>query len=158
MFDSGTTSLQIALHLPDSDDITVVTNDFEILAALVPKKQLNVMMLGGALRRKNMAFYGAQTMSALDDLHVDKLFLGVDGFDVERGITTHHEPEAMLNRKMVEAARQVIVVTDGSKFGQICLHRIISLSEIDELVTDGDVVPAEIVTASERFGFTITTS
>lgn len=157
VLDSGTTALQIALHLPDTDEITVVTNDFEILAALAQSSHINVMMLGGALRRKNMAFYGAQTMSALDDLHVDKLFLGVDGFDVERGITTHHEPEAMLNRKMVEAARQVIVVTDSSKFGQICLHRIISLSDIDELVTDGDDIPGDIVTAAERLGFTIRT-
>lgn len=157
VLDSGTTALQVALHLPDTDEITVVTNDFEILAALVQKNHINVMLLGGALRRKNMAFYGAQTMSALDDLHVDKLFLGVDGFDVERGITTHHEPEAMLNRKMVEAARQVIVVTDSSKFGQICLHRIISLAEIDELVTAGDDLPTDVVTASERLGFTIRT-
>jgi DeoR family transcriptional regulator, aga operon transcriptional repressor len=155
VLDSGTTALQIALHLPDTDDITVVTNDFEILAALVQKDNINVMMLGGALRRKNMAFYGAHTMSALEDLHVDKLFLGVDGFDVERGITTHHEPEAMLNRKMVEAARQVIAVTDSSKFGRICLHRIISLSDINVLVTDGDNIPPEIVSASERMDFTI---
>ena len=67
----------------------------------------------------------------LDDLHVDKLFLGVDGFDVERGITTHFEPEAMLNRKMVAAAARVIAVTDASKFGRTCLHRIINVGEIN---------------------------
>ncbi len=156
VLDSGTTALQIALHLPDIDDITVVTNDFDILSALAQRHHLKVMMLGGALRRKNMAFYGAQTMSALDDLHVDKLFLGVDGFDVERGITTHFEQEAMLNRKMVEAARRVIVVTDRSKFGQTCLHRIISLAEIDELVTDGVHLPDDIAAAADRFNFVIT--
>lgn len=155
VLDSGTTTLQIAHHLPDDDEITVVTNDFDILAALAQKSRINVVVLGGALRRKNMAFYGAQTMSALDDLQVDKLFLGVDGFDVERGITTHYEPEAMLNRKMVTAARQVIVVTDSSKFGQVCLHRIISLAEIDDLVTDGDALPEAIKGAAERFGFQI---
>ncbi|WP_136161242.1 transcriptional repressor AgaR [Sphingomonas flavalba] len=155
VLDSGTTALQIARHLPDDEEITVVTNDFDILAALTQKNRLNVVMLGGALRRKNMAFYGAQTMRALDDLHVDKLFLGVDGFDVERGITTHYEPEAMLNRKMVEAARQVIVVTDGSKFGQVCLHRIINLDGVDDLVTDGDTLPEGIRAAADRFGFRI---
>ena len=40
-------------------------------------------------------------------------------------ITTHYEPEAMLNRKMVEAARMVIAISDSSKFGKVCLHRII---------------------------------
>jgi DeoR family transcriptional regulator, aga operon transcriptional repressor len=154
VLDSGTTTLQIARHLPDDEEITVLTNDFEILAELARKSRISIVMLGGALRRKNMAFYGAQTVSALGDLHVDKLFLGVDGFDVERGITTHFEPEAMLNRKMVEAAQQVIAVTDRSKFGRVCLHRIISIAEIDDLVTD-EAVPEAIRAASERLGFAI---
>ena len=154
VLDSGTTTLQIAHHLPDHEDITVLTNDFDVLAALARKERITVVMLGGRLRRRNMAFYGAQTESAFDDLHVDKLFLGVDGFDVERGITTHFEPEAMLNRKMVAAARQVIAVTDASKFGRTCLHRIINVGEIDDLVTAGEV-PSEVSAAAERLGFAI---
>lgn len=136
LLDSGTTTAQIARHLPDHEDITVVTNDFNVLSALADKKLLNVVMLGGALRRKNMAFYGAQTETAIESLLVDRLFLGVDGFDLERGVTTHHEPEAMLNRKMVRVARQVIAVTDSSKFGRTCLHRIMGVDEIDMLITD----------------------
>jgi DeoR family transcriptional regulator of aga operon len=151
VLDSGTTTLQIARHLPDHEDITVLTNDLDILAALSRKEHLKVVMLGGLLRRRNMAFYGAQTMAALEDLHVDKLFLGVDGFDVERGITTHYEPEAMLNRKMVQAARHVIAVADHSKFGRVCLHRIINVGDIDDLVTDA--APDETVQAADRLGF-----
>lgn len=154
VLDSGTTTLQIAHHLADHEDITVLTNDFDILAALARKERVTVVMLGGRLRRRNMAFYGAQTEGALGDLHVDKLFLGVDGFDVERGITTHFEPEAMLNRKMVAAAARVIAVTDASKFGRTCLHRIINVGEIDDLVTAGDV-PDEIALAAERLGIAV---
>lgn len=152
VLDSGTTTLQIARHLPDDETITVLTNDFDILSVLTRKARINAVMLGGALRRRNMAFYGAQTTGALADLHVDKLFLGVDGFDVERGITTHYEPEAMLNRAMVQATRQVIVVTDRSKFGRICLHRIVSIDEVDDLVTDGPL-PDDIRAAGERMNF-----
>lgn len=152
MLDSGTTALQIARFLPDDEDITVVTNDFNVLAALTQKRNIKIVMLGGEFRRKNMAFYGAQTVAALDDLLLDKLFLGVDGFDAERGITTHHEPEAQLNRKMVEAARRVIAVTDSSKFGRVCLHRIIDISEIDDLVTDAEA-PDYIQRAAETLGF-----
>lgn len=151
VLDSGTTTLQIARHLPDDDDITVLTNDLDILAELARKQRIEVVMLGGALRRKNMAFYGAQTVAALNDLHVDKLFLGVDGLDLERGITTHYEPEAMLNRKMVQAAGQIIAVTDRSKFGRVCLHRIINVDEVDDLVTDG-AVDEEMQAAGDRMG------
>jgi len=151
MLDSGTTALQIARCLPDDEDITVVTNDFDVLTALTQKRKIKIMMLGGELRRKNMAFYGAQTVAALGELLLDKLFLGVDGFDVERGITTHHEPEAQLNRKMVETAREVIAVTDASKFGKVCLHRIIDIAEIDALITDTGA-PSYIDEAAERLG------
>lgn len=155
VLDSGTTTLQIARFLPDVEGITVVTNDFGILAALTQKAHIKIVMIGGELRRKNMAFYGAQTVSALNDLLVDKLFLGVDGFDVERGITTHHEAEAMLNRKMAEVAREVIAVTDSSKFGRVCLHRIIGLNEITGLITDR-AAPEYLVPASEALGFELT--
>lgn len=152
VLDSGTTTLQIARHLPDDEDITVLTNDFGVLAALVQKSRIRIVMLGGELRRKNMAFYGGQTVDALTDLHVDKLFLGVDGFDLECGITTHHEPEAMLNRKMAQAARAVIAVTDSSKFGRVCLRRIISVGDLHALVTDTSA-PDYIREASVTMGF-----
>jgi DeoR family transcriptional regulator of aga operon len=149
--DSGTTGIQLAEALPDID-ITVVTNDFGVLAALIPKHNIRIVTLGGELRRKNMAFYGGLTVEALHDLHVDKLFLGVDGFDLERGVTTHYEPEAMLNRKMVEAARTVIAITDSSKFGKVCLHRIIAASELDMLITDTNA-PEDVRQAGGPLGF-----
>ena len=149
--DSGTTGIQLAEALPDID-ITVVTNDFGALAALASKREIRIVMLGGELRRKNMAFYGGLTVDALDALHVDRLFLGVDGFDLERGITTHYEPEAMLNRKMVEAARMVVAITDSSKFGRVCLHRILPISGLDTLITDTGA-PEDIRQASEELGF-----
>lgn len=149
--DSGTTAIQLAKALPDID-ITVVTNDYGVLTALASKPSINLVMLGGELRRRNMAFYGGLTVEALDALHVDKLFLGVDGFDLERGITTHYEPEALLNRKMVEAARVVISITDSSKFGKVCLHRIIPVTALNVLITDTGA-PEDIIQASHQLGF-----
>jgi len=149
--DSGTTAIQLAEALPNIE-VTVVTNDFGVLSALAPKNNISIVMLGGELRRKNMAFYGGLTVEAIDALHVDMLFLGVDGFDLERGVTTHYEPEALLNRRMVEAARVVVAITDSSKFGRICLHRIIAASELDILLTDTDA-PEDIRQASQQLGF-----
>jgi DeoR family transcriptional regulator of aga operon len=136
VLDSGTTTAQIARFLPDTDEITVVTNDFGVLSELVAKTRIRVVVLGGSLRRKNLAFYGAQTESAIAGLSVDKLFLGVDGLHTEKGVTTHYEREAILNRMMAEVAQQVIAVTDSSKFGRMCLHKIIDLDGVDVLITD----------------------
>ena len=150
VIDSGTTGIQLAEALPNVE-VTVVTNDFGVLSSLAPKSNINIVMLGGELRRKSMSFYGGLTVEALNALHVDKLFLGVDGFDLERGITTHFEPEAMLNRKMVENAGTVIAITDSSKFGKVCLHRIIAVAELDTIITDKDA-PEEFVQAVQQLG------
>lgn len=151
VLDSGTTTLQIARHLPSDEEISVLTNDFNILSILAQKESLHVISLGGELRRKNKAFYGSQTLTSLEELLPEKLFLGVDGFDIERGITTHYEPEAQLNRKMVEVAREVIAVCDSSKFSRVCLHRIAGISELDRLITDKNA-PREVLDACERSG------
>jgi len=150
VIDSGTTGIQLAEALPNIE-VTVVTNDFGVLSSLAPKSNINIVMLGGELRRKSMSFYGGLTVEALNALHVDKLFLGVDGFDLERGITTHFEPEAMLNRKMVGNAGTVIAITDSSKFGKVCLHRIIAVAELDTLITDKDA-SEDVVDAIRQLG------
>jgi DeoR family transcriptional regulator of aga operon len=141
ILDSGTTTLQIANQIPSGLDITVVTNDLAIANELAGREGLQLLMLGGALRRKNMSLFGTQAERAVQELSVDKLFLGVDGFDMHKGVTTHFEAEAILNRMMCDAAREIIVVTDSSKFGKVCLHKIIEPGRISKLITDARVSP-----------------
>ncbi len=154
ILDSGTTTASIARHLPDDESLTVVTNDFGVMGELVAKPQINSVMLGGSLRRHNLAFYGSLTEAALDRLAVDTLFLGVDGLDLERGITTHNENEAILNRRMISVARRVIAVTDSSKISQVCLHKIVDLSEIETLVIDSDA-SGEFIAGAQSLGVNV---
>ena len=139
LLDSGTTTLQVARHRKSSDGLVVVTNDVGIMNELAARDAVQLVFLGGTLRRKNLSFYGTQTERALDGLHVDKLFLAADGFHTEKGITTHFEPEALLNRLMCRAASEIIVVADSSKFGRICLHKILEPQGIARVVTDSGI-------------------
>jgi DeoR family transcriptional regulator of aga operon len=65
-------------------------------------------------------------------------------------VTTHYEPEAKLNQRMVEVANSVIAVMDSSKFDRVCLHRIIDIDQIDILVTDVDAPQAVLDICVER--------
>lgn len=149
LLDSGTTTLQVARHVHPDDELVVVTNDVGIMNELVTHEHVQLVFLGGTLRRTSLSFYGTQTEQALQDLHVDKLFLAADGFDIEKGITTHFEPEALLNRKMCEVAKEIIVVTDSSKFGRICLHKILEPQRISKFITDAGI-PAQARAALTR--------
>lgn len=139
LLDSGTTTLQVARHLHAAVALVVVTNDVGIMNELAAREAVQLVFLGGTLRRKNLSFYGTQTERALDGLHVDKLFLAADGIHAEKGITTHFEPEALLNRLMCGAASEIIVVADSSKFGRICLHKILEPARISKLITDAGI-------------------
>jgi DeoR family transcriptional regulator of aga operon len=151
LLDSGTTTLQVARHIRPGDSLVVVTNDIGIMNELAAREAVQLVVPGGTLRRKNMTFYGTQTERALQDLHVDKLFLAADGFHIDKGITTHYEPEALLNRMMCQAASEIIVVADSSKFGRICLHKILEPQGIGRLITDAGI-PEEAREALIRAG------
>ncbi len=137
--DSGTTTEEVALCLVGRSGLRVLTNGLNIASALANTDGIEVRVTGGMLRKKSMSFYGRHAEESLRFLHFDKLILGADGIDPDVGVTTHFEHEASLNRMMCQAARQVILVADSSKFGRCGSHVICTLTEIDVLVTDAGV-------------------
>ncbi|WP_323912670.1 DeoR family transcriptional regulator [Aeromonas veronii] len=154
ILDSGTTTLEVARHLREHQEILVMTNGMNVANALLEAEGVELLMTGGQLRRKSLSFYGAQAEQSLQNYHFDQLFLGVDGIDLERGISTHHEDEARLNRCMCQVAKQIIVITDSSKFRRSSLHRIIDTQRIHTLITD-DALPAELLKGLHDIGIEV---
>jgi DeoR family transcriptional regulator of aga operon len=139
ILDSGTTTQQVAAHLADHKDLIVMTNGLNIAVELAQKEEVEVMLTGGLLRKKSMSFYGNVAEKSLRDYNFNKLILGVDGFDLKAGLTTHFEKEASLNRLMCDIANEIIVVTDSSKFDQRAFHVICGSANIHSLVTDSGI-------------------
>lgn len=141
IIDSGTTTMPLARHIRELKQVTVMTNGLNIAWELADAPGVELMLTGGLLRKQSLSIQGAQAEACLNVYNFDKLFLGVDGFDLQFGITTHHEAEASLNHKMVERAKKVIVLTDSSKFGRVSLHRIVLLDRIHTVITDAGISP-----------------
>lgn len=140
ILDSGTTTEEVAIALHDHSDLVVMTNGLNIANQLAHADNVEVMVAGGLLRKKSMSFYGAVAEASLRHLHFDKAILGVDGIDLNLGLTTHFEAEASLNRLMCKISEQVVVVTDSSKFQRRGgFHAICAIRDIDVLVTDSGI-------------------
>lgn len=154
ILDSGTTTQYVARCLADMQDITVMSNGLNVVTALSKASGVDVLITGGTLRQKSLSFYGSQAEEALRNYHFDKLFLGVDGFELSRGITTHNENEARLNRCMCEVANEIIVVTDSSKFAKISLHKILELSKVQKVITD-KLIPTNYLDGLEKLGIEV---
>ena len=141
--DSGSTTAHVARPLLERR-ITVVTNDLSIAAELAKSQTVDVMMTGGMLRKPLLQLVGPQAEASIKRLRFHKLFLGVEGVDIERGITVPDPINANTKKVMIGSAERVIVVADHNKLGRHTLSTIAPLSEVSLLVT-GREAPAEIV-------------
>ena len=102
-------------------------------------ENVNVVQLGGTIHKKSLSVLGGETARGFEDCICSKLFFGVDGIDLEHGITTSTIEEAQLTRRMMASASKTIVLADSSKFGQRGFGRIGSLEDVDVIVTDARV-------------------
>ncbi|MFG6448160.1 transcriptional repressor AgaR [Roseateles sp. BYS180W] len=142
LIDSGTTTHRLAGHLKNAQNLTVMSNGLNIVNELAQAPGVQIISTGGLLRSPSLTFQGAQAYASLDAYSFDTLFLGVDGFDLDFGITTHSVLEADMNRKMVERSRRTVVLADSSKFGRMSLHRVVGLERVHVVVTDAGVPEA----------------
>ena len=142
LVDSGTTPLQVVRHIaPEllaSGNLTVITASLPIGREVGSHPGVHLILLGGVYLPTYDLVIGPQTIDNLKNLHADKLFLGTDGLTFSQGITTANVLEAEVDRAMVNASSEVIVVSDSSKIGVIGLVTIMPLTQIDKLVTDSD--------------------
>ena len=131
--------------------LNIVTPFLRLGVLLNEVENVDVVQLGGAVHKKSLSVSGSEAVRALDDCICSKVFFGVDGIDLEHGITTSTIEEAKLTRRMMEAASQTIVLADSSKFGQRGFGRIGSLEEIDVIVTEAEV-SEQMASALEEAG------
>ncbi|MEV2200190.1 DeoR/GlpR family DNA-binding transcription regulator [Streptomyces fradiae] len=146
----GTTTYAVARRLLDVPGLTVVTNSVrvaDVLHTAAPAREPGAgarpgaaaVVLTGGVRTPSDALVGPVADQAIGSLHFDVLFLGVHGVSVEAGLSTPNLAEAETNRRLIRAARRVVVVADHTKWGKVALSSFARLEDVDTLVTDSGV-------------------
>ena len=153
ILDSGTTTAEIAKQIRklEVQSINVITNALNIASLLADVPAVRLIMPGGILRPESNSLSGHMAEAALANLQADRLFLGADGLDPDRGVMTPHLPEAQLNAKMIAISRQVIVVADSSKLMRRNISLIARVEQLHMLITDTGANP-EVVAELRRRG------
>jgi DeoR family transcriptional regulator, aga operon transcriptional repressor len=136
---SGTTVHSLARSIQPTGGLTVITAALNVAMELIHHQEIEVIQLGGIIRKSSSSVTGAYAEKILEDFSCSKLFLGVDGIDLEFGLTTTNMMEAQLNRKMISASQKTIVLADSSKFGKRGFGRICGLEEIEHVITDSNI-------------------
>ncbi len=137
---AGTTTTQIGRALRHRRGIHVVTNALNIGMELCNQPAIRTTLTGGTLAWAwTFALAGQAALNTLIDVYLDTVFVGVTGFDLERGATTLEVEEATVTRAMIRQAREVVVVADSSKVGMISPALICPASAVHWLVTDTEL-------------------
>lgn len=136
---SGSTVTALAEILEPVDNLNIVTPSLGIAVLLNEKENIIVNVLGGALVKKSLSVRDSYSEEGLKYVSCSKLFIGVDGIDVERGFTCATIEEARLTNSMMKAASKTVVLADSSKFGLRGFGKIGNIEDIDILITDSGI-------------------
>lgn len=150
---AGTTTWALAHHLREIDGLTVVTNSMRIADVLhASTTGGQTVVLTGGVRTPSDALVGPIAVSALAQLHLDVVFLGVHGMSGDTGFTTPNLLEADTDRALVAAGRRLVVLADHTKWGTVGISTIAQLADADVLITDDDLPEEARILLAERIG------
>ncbi len=136
LLDTGTTTLELARRIGVDRRLTVVTNDLEIARVLEEVRGVEVVLLGGAVRKGFHCTVGPAGWRMTEELRVDKAFMATNSLSLEAGATTPDLQQAETKKAMIAMARKVVFLADSSKIDRQSFVRFADLPQIDVLVTD----------------------
>jgi DeoR family transcriptional regulator of aga operon len=135
LISGGTTTEAMIPLLSAREDLTIVTNSLNIAIVAGELRGIDVIVLGGYLRRGERSLLGHLTRQALSELVVDRMFTGAFGLDAG-GVTGAHLAEAETDQFLMSAAQELVVLADSTKFGRRGAVRLASVDQIGVLATD----------------------
>lgn len=133
--DAGTTTFEIARHMMELENMTVVTNDLEI-ARLMKSSKAELILCGGYLQKSTGSTFGYYATRMMEDFQFDTGFFGAAAINEEFQVLTPTIDKAFLKRQLVKQCRQSFLVVDESKFNRQGMTRINSLADYSGIITD----------------------
>lgn len=152
--DVGSTTTEVAQHLPKNSNLTIITPSLPIATLLYKHPTYRVILTGGIIRQGETSLVGDLAVKAFEGLYFDKLFLGVGGISHESGFTEFNWDDVLVKKAMIKSAKEIYVVADSSKFDQVAFISIAPLEKADYLITNKE--PSEpLKQALEEAGVSI---
>lgn len=141
IFDSSSTVYEAAYQVVETGlKLTAVTNDIRIGELFAGCPSIHLLVSGGSLRQGSYTLVGEPGTSFLQRLHVDVAVMGIHAISGPSCCDTSLDV-ACAKRYMVAAAKQVIILADASKFGQVAFYEAFDVNPKFEIITDRPLDP-----------------
>jgi DeoR/GlpR family transcriptional regulator of sugar metabolism len=151
---SGTTVLEVALHLRRRSRLNVITNSLLVMNVLAGLSDVTVVSLGGVFNRNEMSFIGHITQQALSEVRADKVFMSISALDLQHGLTNMDLQETLTDRAILKIGREVVLLADHSKIGRAAAAFVAPIAAVHTLITDV-AAPARFVEGAKSAGLRV---
>lgn len=153
ILDSGTTTLALAKKINENKsftNLTIITNDLKVGIIFAGNSCINLIILGGQLRKNLYSLSGLITLKGLEFINADLFFLAADAVDKMKGISNANFDEVEIKQKMMESAKQTVLLADYTKFNSYKIAKVCSLKDIDKVITDLRITDSDINEIKEQ--------
>lgn len=139
----GSTIEQFARLLPARNDLVVITPSLAV-ASLLGTRRIRVIIAGGMVRQDELTCVGAAALDGVRRYNTDVAVIGAAGVSARRGITEIDDREAEVIRTALEQTERILVLADGSKFGEVTISTVTPIDQVATIVTDASADPHEV--------------
>jgi DeoR/GlpR family transcriptional regulator of sugar metabolism len=142
LIESGSANVLFARELVKIKQVTIMTTNVYIARQFRKNAQANIVILGGIYQHDSETLVGKITKACLDQVNIQKAFIGIDGYTTAGGFTLRDLFRAEISSYIIQKALDVFIVSDSSKFGSTGLTNICHLSDIQHIATNDDLNPS----------------
>ena len=148
MLDGGTTTCRLARKLRGRK-LTVITGNLMAYEELATEADIDLILVGGVVRRESNSLSGFLAEDTLQQLHADWLFLGTSGVLLGGQVMSTMVVDVPAKRAMIRASDRVALLADHSKFPGVGTVQVCGPEALDVLVTDSHVDQASCAVFKE---------
>ena len=137
----GTTTEEVARALTKHEGLLVITNNIHVATTLMPCAGVDVIVIGGMVRRADGGIVGEAAVDFIRQFKVDYAIIGASAIDEDGSLLDYDYREVTVAKAIMDCARQVILVADSMKYERSAPVRIGYIAELDGFVTDKPLPP-----------------
>ncbi len=150
MIEAGTTCSLVVKYLTGKRGIQVVTNSLLVFQNARPNPHITVTLTGGRFHPETESLVGPVAEKSITDFNARLVFLGTDGFSVERGLTTQLVEGGHIGALMSKRTEETWLLSDSSKYGRAGFVSFMGVEDVSGIITDDALTEEPQKELSER--------
>jgi DeoR/GlpR family transcriptional regulator of sugar metabolism len=152
--DCSSTAYALVPLLKKFKKLTIITNSLIIAQHFLDAPHITVLLPGGRLRRDSISIVGRP--EGLPDINLNIGFFGARGISLIGEISDVDADEVLIKQAMMTRCVSSVILSDGSKWGQIAPYTFARFSQVARLITSDDAAD-DVVSGVRQLGIEVET-